>query len=269
MGYLFGDGSLRIKKSRQVEAAIECADKVIVEEFANICRRLLKRDVGKIHTRKRSENWRETYSFYCKFNKEFSKILFSLSPTYRTKPKDGEFPKIRIPEIIYKNEENAINFLQAIANSEGSVQLRVAKHGKWFELTRFVKISCSHPQLLHHTALLLMMLGIENRKHPKKKPVSVIIQQKESLVKFSKKIGFLRGIKVGNLGRWKGYDKNFILKTAIASFELPYGRLQRCNNIQDCYNFLKINYPPEMDSETRVQVLRGAAGAKISQCSQE
>ena len=112
-------------------------------------------------------------------------------------------------------------------NSEGSVQLRIAKHGKWFELTRFVKISCSHPKLLKNISELLLKLGIENRMHPKNAPISVIVQKRDSLIKFSKDINFLEGIKVGNNGRWKGYEKSHILKIAIVSLELPYGKITR------------------------------------------
>lgn len=277
LGYLFGDGSLKVKKVKgdkktQVEAEIECADRVVVEDFASICQKLLKRNVGSIRERKRNKNWRTTYTFSCKINKKFQKHLFSLSPTFRTKPhltKKGKvYPTIRLPEIIYKRKENTTGFLKSITNSEGSIQLRVSKHGKWFELMRFVKISCSHPLLLQEISKCLDTLGIENRLAPKNSPVSVIIQKKNSVRKFQKKVNFLEGIKVSNNGRWKGIYKSSVLSALIDSYNIPRGKLQNFKTKEEVYKFLIVNYFPEMDSETRIQVLRYAAGAKIPQCTQ-
>jgi hypothetical protein len=270
LGYLFSDASLRIKKVKnkkkiQTEVMIECADKSIVQDFSNICHKLLEREVGKIHTRKRSENWRRTYIFYCKINKKWRNQLFSFSPTYRTKPVAGEYPKIRISDIVFSKRANVISFLQAFVNGEGSIQLRVTKHDKWFELTRYIKISCSHPYLLNQVSKMLEILNIHHRVAPLKNPKAIIIQKKKSVIDFKETIGFMDGICVSNNGRWASYEKKQILRALVNSFDIPRGRLQEFADKESVYKFLNVNYLPEMDSETRIQILRGAAGAKISQ----
>jgi hypothetical protein len=277
LGYLLGDASFKMKKRRsdnktQSEVAIECADKAIVEDFSEICKKLLKREVGGIHSRKRAGNWRRTYHFTCKINKEWRNILLDLSPTYRTKPfrVNGEviFPELRIPRFISSKTIFIANFLKAFTNCEGSIQLRVTKHAKWFEITRYVKLSCSHPHILQEVSRMLEILGISNRKAPKNNPVSVIIQGKKSILEFNRLIGFKKGIEVSNNGRWAGYEKRDILNALLKTFSLPRGKLQEFKKTEEIYNFIKINYLPKMDSETRIQALRGAAGAKISQCTQ-
>jgi len=252
LGYLFGDASMRIKRVKgtekiQTDVIIECADRAIVEDFSGVCRRLLERDVGSIGKRKRSKNWRATYTFSCKINKEWRKRLFGLSPTYRTKPYVGSvkrYPNVKIPGVVFKNKHTLRNFLQAMVNSEGSVQLRVWKHNKWFELLRYVKISCSHPTVLDAIHKTLNSIGVDNRKAPKRNPNSVIIQKKEAMRKFSNEIGFMKGIWVSRTGLWKGHEKRDILNLAIKTFDMPRGHLQRFNTEKQVYWFLRRQLSP-------------------------
>ncbi len=247
LGYLFSDASFKTKKSGQYEVTIECADKSIVEDFANICKELLQREIGKIHSRKRSEFWRETYTFTCKINKVFAKKLIELSPTYRTKPYkpySREFPEIKIPKLIFNNSGNLRNFLQALTNSEGSVHFNVSKNRNWYIITRYVKIACSHPTLLFNVSEMLKSLKIRNRLHPKTVPLSVLIQGKDSMIKFRDNIGFMNGVRVGNSGKWKGEEKRKVLEAAIKTFEIPHGQLQTFHEMDDIYTFLKVNYLP-------------------------
>jgi len=276
LGYLFGDASFKTKrtsnaKKLQTEVAIECADRAMVEDFSETCKTLLKREVGAIHSRKRSKNWRRSYTFNCKINKGWRDILTGFSPTFRTKPffEKGElrYYKVKIPDFVYRNPSNIRHFLKAFTNSEGSIQLRVAKRDKWFELTRYVKISCSQPFVLKHVSRMLRSLGISNRMATRNNPVSVIIQREESVIKFRHLIGFMKGIQVSNNGRWAGYEKSNILDALVRTYEIPRGKLTEFKEKQEIYDFIKINYLPKMDSETRIQALRGAAGAKISQCT--
>ncbi|MFQ6120206.1 MAG: hypothetical protein ACE5KE_10015, partial [Methanosarcinales archaeon] len=113
IGYLLGDASIKIKKRYkrkgfQTELSIESADLSIVEDFRSLCNELLNRKMGKITERKRRKNWRRTYLFACKVNKKISNFLFDLSSF------DKKDPSVKIPEIILKNTENEIDFLQAI-----------------------------------------------------------------------------------------------------------------------------------------------------------
>jgi hypothetical protein len=252
LGYLLGDASLKIKKIKntrkiQTEVVIETADKAVTKDFSETCRKLLKRDVGRITSRKRSERWRKTYCFSCKINKEWRQKLFKLSPTYRTKPiihnNTKKYPDAKIPVIVFKNKNNMRNFLQAFVNSEGSVQLRVSRHDKSLELMRYVKISCSHPRILNSASDMLKAMSINNRKAPLKNSNSLIIQQKDSLRQFSKEIGFMKGIKVSRTGRWGGYEKRDILNLLIKTFDMKRGHLQHHNNESDVYRFLRNQLP--------------------------
>ena len=272
LGYLFGDGSLRIKKNKkgleQAEISIECADISIVKDFQNLCIKILERKVGKISARKRSKNWRTSYSFYCKLNRQWRKFFFKLSTTYRTSPciiynknkickkcktkhyKNTKYPLIKIPSFIFRKKENMKNFLQAFVNSEGSIQLRVNKHGKWLEFSRHVKISTEHPVLLKEVSRMLTLLKINNRLAPKTNPNSIIIQQQDSIKKFDNLIGFMKGIRITPTGIWGNYEKSKILKVAIKTFDFKRGFLQKFSDSDELYSFIKVSYLPDMDSET-------------------
>lgn len=243
-GYLLGDAFLKRKKrynrkGTQTELAIEATDLVMVKDFRNLCRKLVNRNVGKITSRKRSENWRRTFNFSCKVNKSLTELLYNLSPTYNTKPINGIFPKCKIPEIAFKNENNTVNFLQAFVNSEGSVKLKVSKHKKWWELSRYVKISTIHPEIIKGVSELLKNLEIRHRFTPKNNPVAIIIQPKISIKKFQNKIGFMNGIEVSPRGFWGGFEKSRVLEIIVKSFELPRGELQNFSSESEIYEFLK------------------------------
>lgn len=251
VGYLLSDASVRIKKrSRrsgfQTELSIESADLSLTQDFAKLCSEFTKRNVGKISTKHRSANWRETHSFACKINKTLSEFLFKLTPTYIKMDKN-----CKIPNFVFKDTENMVNFLQAFTNSEGSARLRLVKSRKWWQVQRYVKLSSKNPTILEGVQKTLDSLDIKNRKAPKKKPVALIIQEKNSLKKFQKLIGFMGGIKVSLNGIWKGHEKSQILNMAVNSLEIKRGELQKFQNAEELYEFLKnVNYFPEMDSET-------------------
>lgn len=272
LGYLFGDGSLRRKKNKngigQTELAIECADLSVVQDFQKLCKEILQRDVGKITSRKRKRSWRTSYSFYCKLNKQWRKLFFKFSPTYRTSPcpdyEDGicavcktkhykgtKYPYIQIPKFIFRNRNNMQNFLQAFTNSEGSVQLRVNRHNKWLEFSCYVKISTEHPTLLKEVSKMLKILEIDNRFAPKLNPNSIIIQKQDSIKVFQKLVGFMDGIKVTPTGIWGNYEKAKILKAVINTFDFERGFLQKFSNDEELYSFIKVNYLPDMASEIR------------------
>ncbi|MBI2972104.1 MAG: LAGLIDADG family homing endonuclease [Candidatus Aenigmarchaeota archaeon] len=280
IGYLFSDGSLRRKKNKmgieQVEVSIECADLAIVQDFRQLCSDILGRNVGKITKRKRDKNWRASYSFYCKLNKEWRKFLFSMSPTFRTSPclvnlhggklcqkcltkhyKDTTYPGIKIPRFVYKSNNNIKDFLQAFTNSEGSVQLRANRHGKWLEFSRHIKISTEHPLLLKGISRMLKTLKINHRFVPKTNPNSVIIQQKESIKKFRKLIGFMGGIRITPTGIWGNYEKTKILDAIIKTFDFDRGFLQTFLDDNEIYSFIKVNHLPDMASEIcRIESLK-------------
>ncbi len=273
LGYLFGDGSLRRKKNKmgveQAEVAIECADLVLVQDFQQICSKILGRKVGKITKRKRSENWRASYSFYCKLNKSWRKFFFNMSQTYRTSPcpiknkhgdlcrvcltkhyKDTMYPAIKIPKFVFKNKENIRTFLQAFTNSEGSVQLRANRHNKWLEFSRHVKISTEHPILLKEVSRMLKILKISHRFAPRKNPNSLIIQRNESIRRFRKLVGFMDGIRITPTGIWGNYEKSKILDAIIKTFEFDRGFLQTFSDDNEIYSFIKVNHLTDMVSET-------------------
>ena len=273
LGYLFSDGCLKRKINKkgieQTEVCIECTDISIVQDFQHLCREILGREVGKISSRKRKEKWRMSYSFYCKLNKQWRKFFFKMSPTYRTSPcpttykknglckmcltkhyKNTEYPNIKIPKFVFRNKENIINFLQAFTNSEGSIQLRVNKHDKWFEFSRLVKISTEHPVLLNEISAMLEILEINHRIAPLKPPNSIIIQQKVSILKFKQLIGFMDGICVTPTGIWGNYEKSKILNALTKTFDFEKGFLQKFSNAEELYSFIKVNYLPDMASET-------------------
>ena len=75
-------------------------------------------------------------------------------------------------------------------------------------------------------AELLKKLEIQHRFSPKNEPVSIIIQPKDSIRKFKKEIGFMKGIEVSPRGFWGGFEKSKVLEIIVKSFELPRGKLQ-------------------------------------------
>ncbi len=271
LGYLFSDGSLRRKRNKKgielAEVSIECTDLSIVQDFQQLCKKILCREVGNISTRKRRETWRASYSFYCKLNKSWRKYFFKMSPTYRTSPcsdyengiceichtkhyKKTKYPYIKIPEFVFKNRYNMQNFLQAFTNSEGSVQLRVNKHNKWLEFSCYVKISTEHPLLLKEVSMMLNILKIDNRLAPKINPNSIIIQKQNSIKRFQVLVGFMNGIKITPTGIWGNYEKAKILEAVIKTFDFKRGFLQNFANNEELYSFIKVNYLPDMASET-------------------
>lgn len=245
-GYLLGDASIKKKYKRsgrfQIELSIEAADLSMVKDFRELCKELVNRKVGRIHSRKRSENWRKTYQFSCKINKKISKFLFDLS-TFNKR----DF-SVKIPEIVFRNKKNKINFLQALFNSEGSVALNVSKNRKWWVITRYVKFSSKNLTILKTVKKILLSLEISCRISSLKNPKEITIQGKENLIKFSRLINFMYGIEISPFSIWGGYEKNKILKLAIISYKLKRGFLQQFRNKEEIYNFLQNSWPLSGDA---------------------
>ena len=251
VGYLLSDASVKIKKRSnrkgfQTELSIESADLSITEDFAKLCEEFTERKVGNITKRKRSTNWRETYSFACKINKVKSEFLFKLTPTYLKMDR-----KCKIPDFVFKNQKNSVNFLQAFTNSEGSIRLRVLKNKKWWQIQRYVKLSSKNPTILNGIEFLLNSLQIKNRKTPPKNSIGIIVQEKKSLKKFRDLVNIMSGIEVSPVGIWGSYEKKKVLEMAINSLNLKRGELQKFKTEKEIYGFLNnVDCFPEMDSET-------------------
>jgi len=127
------------------------------------------------------------------------------------------FHVIKIPTNILENEENVCEMLRALSSGDGQVKLSPIKANNSLALVRRVIIGCVHPQLRKDIINCFLKLGIVAKEEKDR----IVIEGRENLRNFAKKVGFIEGCKVLK-GLWKGFDKNLVLKVLLHTFGLHF-----------------------------------------------
>ena len=206
IAFLLTDGSVSYRKGyNRAEIALDSTSEVLHGEFA----KLMKDELG-LDTR-RSGIKSRAYSF------DIANNLVKYTGGYRTKQyADGTYPQTKIPDEI-KNADRGIisHFLKYAFTCDGSAGLSIQKseHTKncWFFQKR-IQLACKHPALLAGFQELLKKLKIHSRVSVNQG--KLLIDGREGIEGFCKKIGFIDGVKISGKGNsvWKGLEKNDILR---------------------------------------------------------
>ncbi len=177
-------------------------------------------------------------------SRKLAEKMFQLSKSYRTKACENfpqcmhlsgkrsactmfgtikiggvEYPKAEIPKTVFKLNEITKEFLRIYSSCDGGISVVPAKNKRnSLFLVRKVFISVKHPTLNWQITELLKNMGYS----PSQYKDQVRLVKKEDIVKFGKEIGFIKGSKISNDSKFlSGFEKNFILKKVIGSYNNP------------------------------------------------
>jgi len=144
-------------------------------------------------------------------NKRIVNELLNFTPTFRTRQfDDGTFPPAKIPEFFGKiHNRELCKILQVMFSADGSIILRVRWHKlkrKW-EILREIRLASKHPKLKEQISELLKKLDF----NPIIRKDCIALDRKNDLIKFSKKIRFVDGVKVTKNKIWGGKIKMMFL----------------------------------------------------------
>jgi hypothetical protein len=145
--------------------------------------------------------------------------------TFRTRRfRDGKWPNARLPveELLESGFANI--FLKTAFSCDGGLcfypAYRKGSRGgsKW--LIRNILLSCAHPKLRRDFIVLLKSLKIEAKEIPKEGKIR--IQRENSIKRFYREVGFVRGVKATNASKfWSGCEKQYILELMVSSYGNP------------------------------------------------
>lgn len=187
-------------------------------------------------------------------NKKIAELLSKLL-------KEGD--KKKIPKMFFHlNKQQIKKIFQVMFSTDGCVSVWVVwnKKRKLWEIKKYVKISNYSREIRENLIKLLSSIGFSpiNRESNKE----VVLFKKRDIIKFSKEIGFVKGVKITqNSKYWRGFEKNDVLNLAIKSFELRKDKLKNFKTKIEVINFLKKlmgNSVPMLPSE-----LHAAKGAGV------
>ena len=235
--YLLTDGGISAKTENEWTIYFRNKDRKIINKF----QKQLFSCIGRIgYVTKRSDGT----DFIRLHSRKLAGELFKLSNSYRTKACnefpvckhlkgklsscklfgtitiDGiEYPKAKIPDIVFKYNRLAKEFLRIYASCDGGISVVPAKNRRGSKfLVRKIFISVKHPTLNNQLTELLKKLGFS----PSQYKDQIRLAKKEDIIKFSKQIRFIEGSKISNDSRFlSGFEKNFILKKVIKSYDNP------------------------------------------------
>ena len=165
--------------------------------------------------------------------------LLRFSPTFRTRKfSDGSFPDARIPEFFNTLPKKELcKILQVMFSTDGSIILRVKWHKfkrKW-EISREIKLGCKHPHLKKQISDLLKKLDFS----PLTREDCIVLERKKDILKFSKEIRFVDGVKMAKNSIWSERTKNEVLELAVKSFGIKENEINKFGSKEEIINFLK------------------------------
>jgi hypothetical protein len=235
--YLLTDGGISAKNENIWTIYFRNNDKEIIRSFQKQLH-LCCGKKGYITKRKDGSDFVRLHS------KELANKLFKLSQSYRTKacenfPRcrhlsgkmsacklfgtttiDGiEYPKAKIPDIVFTTPELAKKFMKIYASCDGGVSVvpAINKRKSMF-LVRKVFISVKHPILNKQLTELLQKMGYL----PSQYKDQIRLVKKADIIKFNKEIGFIKGCRISNDSRFLArFEKNVILKKVVKSYNNP------------------------------------------------
>jgi hypothetical protein len=140
-------------------------------------------------------------------------------PCLKCSPKEYSgvaYPTIKFPTEIEKNTQLAKIFLKIAYSCDGGVSLYEAHRDKQSWLIRKVFIDSKHPLVRNYYQKLLEKLGFRTKIYGSQ----IRIQKREMFKKFSKEIGFVKGVKIGKDSKyWVDKTKNELLSLLLRSYK--------------------------------------------------
>jgi len=170
-------------------------------------------------------------------SRKLAEELFSLSPSYRTRPCSDSprcprlansglgsctyceplqyMGKLYPPAWItnMSNKQLVREFLKVYASCEGGVKLDILSE-KPLKIRRQVFIATANPFLSRQLIYLLWTLGISAREESP----SIIISHRANLQRFQEMVGFIPNCRVMK-GKWRGLTKNELLTLTLRSYD--------------------------------------------------
>lgn len=220
LGILYTDGCVSPKgKSWRIYFAVKSQE--LVDLFRDCVVTTFAIDPNRVRVRVRTSGLTAAVVD----SKSIGTYLTTRFGTFRTlKFENGDLPKAKLPVSALKKSGYVADFLRVAFSCDGGVSFypasRNSKNGKTKWLIRTVFISCAHPQMRSDYLALLKSLGIYVRNVAKDGKLK--IERERDIRLFSKKIGFVDGVKAMLDSKfWNGYEKNEVLRTLINSYGQP------------------------------------------------
>lgn len=246
--YLLTDGGISSKTEKEWTIYFRNKDANIIREFQKqlfsccgkkgyITKRKDGTDFVRLHSRKLayrlfelSESYRTKACNEFPICKHLKGKLSSCTLFGTIKIDDIEYPKAKIPEPVFRSDKLAKEFLRIYASCDGGISVIPAKNKKGSKfLVRKIFISVKHPILNNQITELLKKIGFS----PSQYKDQVRLVKKEDILKFAKDIRFIRGSKISNDSKFlSGFDKNFILKQVVKSYNNPKNLLAFLQDIR-------------------------------------
>jgi len=225
VGFLLSDGGVSWASKNLYEIYLTNNSEVLLETF--------KKDIISLFGEQRFYEYQfKTVKKVKVISREISNVLFKLSPSFRkrrcyTYPKCNKnkkaclfckqingYPPVIIPDFIFSDNKLKTEFLKVVFSADGCVEMhKCRKKQKTSFLQRRVSLSCYNPHLLSQYENLILSLGFNISKTK----YEIRIAGKEQLIRFQKKIGFLKGVKAC-LKNKNNVTKNKLLQKAITSY---------------------------------------------------
>lgn len=223
LGILYTDGCLSKKGKNCWRFYVSNTSWQIVEAFKESMVRLFDLPESRVRISQKQVNDKPFYKAVVD-SSQIGWELVRKYGTFRTQeysnPKNGSiYPAARLTFLQEENLGLVARFLKLAFSCDGGVNLYVAR-SKYPFLIRNVYLACKHPLLQLDYKRLLGRIGIQAKiiRSDRK----IFIQGQKKLKKFAKEIGFLEGVKITQHSvYWQGWEKNKVLKLALASYGNP------------------------------------------------
>ncbi|MDD5651389.1 MAG: hypothetical protein PHF86_13405 [Candidatus Nanoarchaeia archaeon] len=151
------------------------------------------------------------YEIYL-YDKDLTKSLLSLSPTYKT----GLNCNPSLKFLFKQNEKTIIECFRLAMTTDGCVILG-QEHKIPFKVRGRLSFSCAHEKLLKEWKNLFNLIGFNgNIVYYESKCLGLVITKSVYLTKFYELGGFIENVKIsGKSPRFEGYNKNEVLKISL------------------------------------------------------
>ena len=198
VGLLLADGTVR--KSNHFEIIFAGKEEALIERYKKCIESLF----GDVHFSERID--KHQVKIVRVFQKNVVNVFLQFLPQWKRKGNTIlQFPSItNLPENLLKS------FLRGFFSAEGSVILGCKWHKlkKLWIINKRVQASSKNDSLKNFVAEMLRKLGF----HPAVWKNEVVLTRKEDILRFSKEIRFIDGVKISRKSRrWNGVEKNVIL----------------------------------------------------------
>ena len=244
VGLLLADGSIRAdKKHGHFEVAFAGKDEILIQEFKECMRKLF----GDIHLSEKTG--KHNVKIIRIFKRNVVNFFLQFLPEWKRKGnKVLNFPPVsNLPHSCLKS------FIRGFFSAEGSAVLGCKWHKlkkRWI-INKRIQATLKNESLKFFVAEVLKELGFS----PSVWKNEVVLTKKEDILKFSKDIRFLEGVKISRKSRvWHGVEKNKILDIIA---ELCKNRINSFHSLDEWAKFVDL-----ASSKLRAQVSRPGRAAQ-------